>query len=250
MRTRAAVLFTLFFLMRAATADALGGRLETKRERMEKEQKGLDLSAKRQEPATRAIYEAYLNENFSEAEVLCSQALKTRKSDAEAEELSYMEALCLLKMHRTDEARRMLGGITASSSPLRAEAALSFADSFVVDGDAQRADTEYRRVLAEYGETDVAGYARSRLTASENGIGGPSGFFTVQVGSFSNESNARSLISKLLETRYEAYLENGQADRLYRVRVGRFHSQEDARALEARLKKDGYPTKFVSEPIS
>ncbi len=247
MRVRWPFFVLLFLFSLAGTAEALSGRMETKRERLQKE-KGARLAApKRSGTDIQKIYEAYLKENFSEAETLCARALEKGKSGVETDEVRYLRALCLLKMRRSDEARRILGSITASASPLRTQAALSFADSFAVDGDGKRADTEYRRFLSEYGDTDMAAYARSRLAPSGAGSVAEGGFFSVQVGSFSNEGNARSLVGKLLDTRYDAYLENGRADSLYRVRVGRLRSMEDARALETRLKKDGYPTKFVSE---
>ncbi len=195
----------------------------------------------------RDIYEVYLKENFSEAEAMCSAGLTGRKSGSEIDELGYLKALCLLKMHRTDEARRILGAITASASPLKPEAALSFADSFTVDGNTERAEAEYRRVAAEYPNSGVGVYARSRFVQHTAVNAREDTFFSVQVGSFSNADNARSLLDMLVETRYDAYLEKGHPDRFYRVRVGRLHSKVEAAALEARLKKDGYPTKFVSE---
>ena len=248
MRARWPLLALLFLFSFAGTAEAIGGRMETKRERLQKE-KGARLAApKHSGTEIQNIYEAYLKEDFSGAEALCVRALEKGKSGVETDEVRYLQALCLLKMRRSDEARSILGSITASASPLKDQAALSFADSFTVDGDGKRADVEYRRFLSEYGDTDMAAYARSRLTPSGAGSAAEKGFFSVQVGSFSNESNARSLIERLVGTRYDAYLENHHADSLYRVRVGRLRSGEEARALEARLKKEGYPTKFVSEP--
>ena len=71
-------------------------------------------------------------------------------------------------------------------------------------------------------------------------------YYTVQVGSFVKEENAKNLLRKLSENGYPAYLE--EIDRLgkvvYRVRVGRFAQRKDAEALETRLSQEGYPTRI------
>jgi len=70
-------------------------------------------------------------------------------------------------------------------------------------------------------------------------------FFTVQVGCFTSEKNAKKLFSSLTEKGYEAYItelkSNSQA--LYRVRVGKFTSRLAAEFAERDLKtKEHLPT--------
>jgi cell division septation protein DedD len=69
-------------------------------------------------------------------------------------------------------------------------------------------------------------------------------FFTVQVGSFSKERNARGLLRDLERARHDAYIEKDETGRRYRVRVGRFTTKEEARMMELRLIREGYPTKI------
>jgi hypothetical protein len=66
---------------------------------------------------------------------------------------------------------------------------------------------------------------------------------SVQVGFFTNISNAVNLKNKLLAADYPAYIENGGNG--YRVKVGRFKTREDALAAEDRLSRQGYPTKLT-----
>ena len=69
-------------------------------------------------------------------------------------------------------------------------------------------------------------------------------FFSVQVGSFSSQKNARELLRELLSKHFEAYLERDQKNNRVRVRVGKCASHEDAEKLSDRLKQEGYPTKI------
>jgi tetratricopeptide (TPR) repeat protein len=70
--------------------------------------------------------------------------------------------------------------------------------------------------------------------------------YTVQIGSFSNITNARNLTQKLAGEGYPAYLEepDPQKEAAYRVRVGKFRLKQEAVDLEKKLAALGYPTKI------
>ncbi|MGD8380489.1 MAG: SPOR domain-containing protein [Gammaproteobacteria bacterium] len=66
----------------------------------------------------------------------------------------------------------------------------------------------------------------------------PDGAWTVQVGSFSAQSNADKLVARLKDKSYPAYVSRyrSKGRTLYRVRVGGFDSRDAASALAKRLK--------------
>lgn len=72
-------------------------------------------------------------------------------------------------------------------------------------------------------------------------------YYTVQVGSFTNKTNAKILTEKLIQKGYSAFIEESssrEAERIYRVRVGKFNRQEQAKDLKDKLSQEGYPTKI------
>ncbi len=72
-------------------------------------------------------------------------------------------------------------------------------------------------------------------------------YYTVQVGSFSNDKNARNLTEKLIQRGYPAYIEeivSKEKERVYRVRVGKLATRQEASNLEGKLSREGYPTKI------
>jgi len=72
-------------------------------------------------------------------------------------------------------------------------------------------------------------------------------YYTVQVGSFVNFTNARNLCDKLISKGYDAYLQEADTNstKTYRVRVGRLKSRSEAAQLENKLSSEGYPTKII-----
>ncbi|HUG44118.1 MAG TPA: SPOR domain-containing protein [Acidobacteriota bacterium] len=72
--------------------------------------------------------------------------------------------------------------------------------------------------------------------------------YTIQVGAYSSEREARELLSRLQTFHIVARIQSpqpGGPDSYYRVRVGRFGSAAEARTMEAELKEKGFPT-FVT----
>ena len=67
-------------------------------------------------------------------------------------------------------------------------------------------------------------------------IGSERGAFTIQVVALKTEAAAESLVNRLKEARYRAYLEPGGSAGLYRVRVGRFESRSEAEQVATALR--------------
>jgi outer membrane protein assembly factor BamD (BamD/ComL family) len=72
-------------------------------------------------------------------------------------------------------------------------------------------------------------------------------YYTVQVGSFANNINARNLREKLVQKGYPAYIDETNSSEgsrpIYRVRVGKSPLLDKIVELGKRLSQDGYPAK-------
>lgn len=76
-----------------------------------------------------------------------------------------------------------------------------------------------------------------RAASADSGvIGGERGAFTIQVVALRTEESAASLVKRLKDASYRAYLEPGGSAGLYRVRVGRFDSRVEAEQIAAQLR--------------
>ena len=69
-------------------------------------------------------------------------------------------------------------------------------------------------------------------------IGGAEGAFAVQVVALTTEDAARSLLSRLKNKNYRAYLEGGGEAGLHRVRVGRFSTRAEAEKVAQKLRDE------------
>ncbi|RJP29065.1 MAG: SPOR domain-containing protein [Candidatus Omnitrophota bacterium] len=71
-------------------------------------------------------------------------------------------------------------------------------------------------------------------------------YYSVQVGAFSSQDNAKNLVQELLKKGYSAYIEEATLDSSssYRVRVGKLSEKQDAESLGKQLSAEGYPTKI------
>jgi tetratricopeptide (TPR) repeat protein len=72
-------------------------------------------------------------------------------------------------------------------------------------------------------------------------------FYTVQIGSFTNSSNANNLSNKLISKGYDAYVQEADISgrKIYRVRVGRLKSRLDAVQIKNKLASEGYPANII-----
>ena len=282
---RAAFLFLALAFCGAEAHAAVIGQLETKRERMRREQ-----GTTRTLPAqSDHIHEAFLKEDYAAVERLTAAIPLSQAALPESGELLQLRALSLMQLGRGAEARQVLEALEREAvSEIRSSAAVSRADSFARDGDELSAFLAYEETARRYPDCGEAPYVLARLSElatklnrskeaeyfkqrlltefpdspsahqfSKNLTGSPGALrqfglieeqplFSVQVGSFSREENARSLLHGLIARHYEAYLYGPGRERLWRVRVGRPASREEAHSLEARLKGDGYPAQITS----
>ena len=69
-------------------------------------------------------------------------------------------------------------------------------------------------------------------------LGGSEGAFAVQVVALKTEDAARSLLSRLQNKNYRAYLEAGGEAGLHRVRVGRFSTRAEAEKVVQKLRDE------------
>jgi DedD protein len=76
------------------------------------------------------------------------------------------------------------------------------------------------------------------------------GMWAVQLGSFSNQTNAERLAAELRKQGYAAFLSRVQtsAEVLHRVRVGPQQNRESAEQVAARLGSDGHKGQVVPHP--
>ncbi len=76
------------------------------------------------------------------------------------------------------------------------------------------------------------------------------GMWAVQLGSFSNEDNAKQLAADLRKQGYAAFLSQLQTDagQLHRVRIGPQKDRESAEAMASRLLKVGHKGQVVPHP--
>jgi tetratricopeptide (TPR) repeat protein len=249
-------------LMLSSTAHAGIGRLETKRERLAREAQNFGPSYT---VAYEKIHESFLRDDYAGVVRLAHEYLSGSRNKPNRGDVRYLEALSLVKLGRGEEARAKLKELERDldTAEDRAGAAISLADSHFHEGDLAAAASAYGDALRKYPQTEQKNYVTERLKElgdrqgrtlgpmvivldDEPKAAGPAagGLFTVQVGSFANERNARALVYKLNRRKFDAYLEMDEADRMYRVRVGKVPSRQDALLLESRLKKEGYPTKI------
>lgn len=77
--------------------------------------------------------------------------------------------------------------------------------------------------------------------------GGSLDFYTLQIGSFTNSSNANNLSNRLISKGYDAYVQEADISgrKIYRVRVGRLKSRLDAVQIKNKLSSEGYPANII-----
>jgi tetratricopeptide (TPR) repeat protein len=165
-------------------------------------------------------------------------------------------------------------------SPFRQEAMMGLGDVYLLQGNFSKAEETYKVILKEDPNTKLKSQIYYRLSQSgfkkgeleegriyltkvkdqslqtpelkdkENSCSLPQDladvYYSVQVGAFSQESNAHNLVKKLTSKGYPAYVEElkNQSKAKYRVKVGRFKERTAVVDLQAKLSGEGYPTKI------
>lgn len=219
--------------------------------------------------AYQVIHENFLNEQYASVDTLANQYLSQNPRAADANDVLYLQALSLLKLNRSEEAREKLRQLEASAPnpEIKAAASASIGDSYYYEGSHTRAYESYKETMRKYPASDQKEYLRDRLLELSAEFGyttikpmpnnlpltsrlkqtafEETSFYSVQVGSFSRSKNAEGLVRKLVQQGYEAYVADEKSHGMTRVRVGHFSTKAQAASTEARLKREGYPTKIV-----
>ena len=214
---------------------------------------------------------------IKEGERLVAQANHSSGSD----ELYYILALSYLKdgnyLRASDIFEIILNEF--SSTSLREKAKLGLADTYFFRGDFSKAQSQYKDMLRNNPSTNLRPqiYYRLSRVAQKTGDAAeadeytsklktefplnveaivnnecifsdalPASFYSVQVGSFSDSSNAYNLRDKLIDSGYQAFIEDADdsSGKMYRVKVGKLQKQDEASLLADKLSREGYPTKI------
>ncbi len=209
------------------------------------------------------------------------QAQVDRINIRRADELNCILGLSYLKEHNLAAAEESFKRVLRNSSgKFKTQARLGLADTYLIGGQFQDAETIYNKLIDEDPNTGFKAAILYRLSQSGFKKGNNSqgneylsklkrdfpaslelritraigrikpifpetGEYSVQVGFFADRENANSLKHKLLAKGYPAYVE--QASGGNRVRIGRFKNRREALDLENKLSKEGFPTKVCSQ---
>jgi tetratricopeptide (TPR) repeat protein len=222
----------------------------------------------------------FLNQDYKQA-ITEGEKLLGQPGHAEKgiEELYYLLGLSYLKEENYLRASDIFEIILKEykNSPLKEQAELGLADTFFLRNDFPRAQSGYQQFVIAYSGSRFLPLVYSRLSQCASKLGNiqeakgyqaklTSGsrldpevnydlayyslnadYYSVQVGSFSQEANAKNLIQKLTSLGYQAYIEETGAsikEKGFRVRVGKFASRKEAVDTEAKLIQQGYPTRI------
>ncbi len=214
---------------------------------------------------------------IKEGERLVAQA----NHSSGADELYYILALSYLKdgnyLRASDIFEIILNEFSGTS--LREKAKLGLADTYFFRGDFLKAQSQYKDILQSNPSTNLRPQIYYRLSRVAQKTGDTAeadeyasklksefplnveaivnnecifteassgSFYSVQVGSFSDSSNAYNLRDKLIGSGYQAFIEDtdDSSGKMYRVKVGKLQKQEDAALLADKLSREGYPTKI------
>ncbi len=268
MKINKSIFFTfLFIFISSFSAQAVTiGPMQTKKER--NRLNAAERVLERSHLSEEKLMAVFLREDHAQVDKMTKPLLGRSHSHPEYDEMLYIRALSLLKLNRTEEARSLLIQLERQGlkPEIKARAAYSLGDSYYfTSGDTGA----YQNALKNYPFFDEADIVRMRMREKQpmpsRVIQEPAPalytppqakplqqmsivetpLYSVQVGSFSREKNAKQLTSRLLRVNYDARVMGDDARKIFRVRVGSFVSKHDALILERKLKKEGYPTKIV-----
>jgi len=222
--------------------------------------------------------EYFLNDNYREVISITGKIISLFPRDRHADDALYLRGLSYLKQARYEQAREDFNQILDEypRSNLSSEARTSLADSYYLAEDINEAIIRYRqfaidnprspllcivyfrlgRSYQKKGRWGEAEYyfkkvykdyplsfeaARAAAILEEDNL-----YFTVQVGSFREKTNALEVRDRLKKEGQPSYLSQVQqrGELLYRVRVGKFDTRSEAVYTARQLKKKGYLTKI------
>lgn len=209
------------------------------------------------------------------------QAQVDRINISSTDELSYILGLSYIKEGRLDLAQSSLNRVLNNrDSKFNSRASLALADTFLLGGRFEEAEEIYNKLISDNPNSKDKASVLYRLSQLElkrgnsqkgneylsklkrdfpfstelrlsRGIdvvgrlpgnsASQTGVYSVQLGFFSNQSNACNLRDKLLAKGFPAYIENSAGG--YRVRAGKFKTEKEALDLENKLAMEGFQTK-------
>ncbi|UCH12731.1 MAG: SPOR domain-containing protein [Candidatus Omnitrophota bacterium] len=192
---------------------------------------------------------------------------------AEEARAHYIMGLSYIKLGKPSHAREHFRFIL-DMYPLidvKEEIILSIADSYFLEGDFQKAATEYTNFLKNFQSSGLRSLAYLRLGQSQRRLGHWSAakvslskvvedfpysferkeaqkellkefYYYVQAGSFSRKTNAAKLQKTLVKKGFDSYINRTVKDNrtFYRVCTGKFENREDATYILRELKANGY----------
>jgi len=202
-----------------------------------------------------------------------SVCLEAAGREGYSAEILYLLGLNYLKAGNYAKARVYFRKVAKSykRSDYYEAALIKLADAFFLEGNFDKAEGLYEFVLKNFPETNYEAliYLRFAQIAFKEGrwrdkdkyvsklkaeypqaaerqladiLATRDNFFTVQVGAFSSEDNARSLL-KALKAKYPAYLDRDKigTSTIFKIKVGRYASRKEAQNVYYQLAKEGYP---------
>lgn len=217
--------------------------------------------------------ELYLQGRYSESINECAVNIARNHNIDQA---YYLLGLNCLKINDLQRARDKLKFMTDSfhSSRYYQQAKLAYADTYLQEQKFKEARQLYERMLNESEKFAPGIYLRIGECAMKTGnwqeakkyfrmikdryplsleaketdkfVYENEYFFTVQIGTFTNQNNALKLKEKLKVKNYDSYIAELSLpqNKLYRVRVGKFKNRQEAEVISDALEKDGYPAKI------
>ncbi|MEA3328740.1 MAG: tetratricopeptide repeat protein [Candidatus Omnitrophota bacterium] len=268
-----AVLLSFLISSAVEARNVQGGWTSRKKPRREK-----TLKRREVEKLYRQAEEHFLSNDYRQAIAKFEKVIYLHFHSRYADDALLLSGVSYLKEKEWSKARENLNRLLSDCprSSLTGQARLSLADSFYLSGDLNQAVSRYKQFLIdnphgpllaevyfklgrcyrEKGRWDEARYYFEKVYADyplsfEAGeasviLTKDKLYFTVQVGSFVNKTNALNACARLKNKGYQAFLrqvrEKGRL--LYRVRVGNFDTRGEADYIAVQLNKDGYSTKI------
>jgi len=219
-----------------------------------------------------AVKAPFLSGDYKTAIKEGEDIMATPDQPENARELYYMLGLSYLKdgnyLRSSDIFEILLKEYPGE--PYHKEALLGLGDAYFLNGENEKARVWYEALLAYDPQSKLALIAKERLgrisvdegnTAQakeflkdlpvnlvDSDLGTQTvGVYSVQVGSFSREANAKRLMNKLISQKYDAFLTSNESEKekTYRVKVGHCQERNQAEEIRKKLTEDGYPTRIV-----
>jgi len=226
---------------------------------------------------------SFLSGDYKGAIAEGERILAAKQSSSDLDQLYYILGLSYMRDGNLLRASDIFEIIINEykKSPLKEEAELGLADTYFLRQDFEKAQAHYKEIIdsnpgtklkAEiYYRLSQVGFkkgdakegkeyldklkqefpANQVLTVNKDlyslaEAGSSDIYYTAQVGSFSNITNAKNLLQRLIEQGYAAYIEEAvsQGKTSYRIRVGKTRLHQEIVDLENKLSKQGYPTRI------